>query len=106
MTDFELAIMNACANVFPEVPVSACFFHLNQSIYREIQSEGLEEAYNNADNRQLKTQTHMLMALAFVPVNDEKRYFEILRDEVVDELLPTMEYFDAFYITGRPTRGR
>ena len=33
MKDFELAIMNACANVFP---VSARFFHLNQPIYNNF----------------------------------------------------------------------
>ena len=46
------------------------------------------------------------MALAFVPVNDVKRCFEILRDEVVDELISVMGYSDDFYITGRPARGR
>ena len=61
-------------------------FHLNQSIYRQTQSEGLQEAYNNAGDGLLKTQTRMLMALAFVSVNDVKRCFEILRDELVDEL--------------------
>lgn len=47
MSDFELAITNACEEVFPTVPVSCCFFHLAQSMYRRVQGEGLQQAYNN-----------------------------------------------------------
>jgi len=47
MTDFELAIINACKEVFPAVPVSACYFHLGQIIYRRIQDDGLQEQYRD-----------------------------------------------------------
>lgn len=106
MTDFELAIINACESVFPAVSVSCCFFHLKQSTYRKIQSEGLQTAYNDPDNRELKIQTSMLLGLAFVPLEDLENNFEILREELVDELLPISDYLEQVYIIGVRARGR
>jgi len=34
ITDFEQAVINSINNVFPFAIHSACFFHLQQSIYR------------------------------------------------------------------------
>ena len=65
ISDFEKAIINACTEVFPEAKITCCFFHLGQNIYRKIQAEGLQEAYNNADNRYIKKFSHMLLGLAF-----------------------------------------
>ncbi|KAL6953037.1 hypothetical protein U1Q18_051221, partial [Sarracenia purpurea var. burkii] len=47
-----------------------CFFHLGQAVYRRIQDEGLATQYNNEEDRELKTYTHMMLALAYVPVGD------------------------------------
>ena len=49
MTEFELEITNAAKTVFPGAPVSGCFFHLSQSVYRRIQKAGLQ--YNDSDDR-------------------------------------------------------
>lgn len=106
MTDFEKAIINASITVFPGVQVSCCMFHLGQTLYRKIQTEGLQESYNNHEDRQLKLQTHMLLALAFVPPPDVNQCFNDLRNEVQDELLGLMDYFDEYYIRGRAARGR
>jgi len=46
MSDFELSIIQACPVVYPQVPIAACFFHLGQSVYRQIQQRGLQVAYN------------------------------------------------------------
>ncbi len=35
MSDFELAIINACTEVFPGVPLSDCYFHLGQIIIQK-----------------------------------------------------------------------
>lgn len=106
MTDFEKAIINACEEVFPNSPVSCCFFHLGQSVYRQIQSIGLQEAYNNPDDRTLKIYTHMLLALAFVPLADVVRIFSLLEDDAPEDLLPIFEYFEKNYVLGVPARGR
>ncbi len=36
MSDFELEIINACAEIFPGVPSSGCYFHLGLIIYRRV----------------------------------------------------------------------
>lgn len=108
MTDFELAIINASRAVFPSASVSCCFFHLGQSIYRRIQNEGLQQAYNDAMNRNIKIYARMLLALAFVPVTYVQATFRMLRDaaETPVELEPVFEYFSVTYVNGAPRRGR
>ena len=73
ISDFELAIMRACRDVYPGVPVTGCFFHLGQSLYRRIQDEGLatryrdpDDRYQDPDDRTIRNFTHMTFALAFV----------------------------------------
>lgn len=92
--------------MFPAVQVKCCFFHLGQSVYRRIQAEGLQELYNNAADRTLKTYTHMLLPLAYVPANDVRRAFNLLRDDSPDDLIPVVDYFARVFIVGVPRRGR
>lgn len=105
MADFEVGIINACKTVFPAVPVSGCFFHLCQSIYRRVQGEGLQAAYNDENDRSLKLHTHMLMSLAFVPPADVVHAYIELRRECPAALLPVYDYFDRNYIRGVTRRG-
>ncbi|XP_054734051.1 uncharacterized protein LOC129241637 [Anastrepha obliqua] len=70
MEDFEKAIINACADIYPGTDYSGCFYHFCQSLYRKIQAEGLQELYNNPINGEIKVWSHTLMALAFVPEED------------------------------------
>lgn len=106
MSDFELAILKACTTVFPIARRSCCHFHLGQSLYRRIQGAGLQEAYNDPDNRQLKLHTHMILALAFVPADDVRAAFKVLREFSLADLDPIFSYFNENYIDGRPGRGR
>lgn len=75
MSDFELAILNACQEVFPYVAISACFYHLCESLYPKIQELGLQTAYNDEADRTVKDFTNMIAALAFVPISDVEGYF-------------------------------
>ena len=106
MMDFEFAVKNAVEEVFPHSAVRYCFFHLGQSVYRRVQAEGLQEKYNDADDRSVKEGTHMLLALAFVPVSDLRPAFTGLYDELPDDLLPVADYFEEMYLFGRRGRGR
>lgn len=105
MTDFEQAIINACSETFENCCVSCCFFHLGQSMYRKIQATGLQQAYQDADNEQVRTQAHMILALAFVPVADVPSVFRKLSESAIPDLLPVMKYFEETYI-GIKAQGR
>lgn len=50
MSDFEHAIINLGAAKFPEAEMKCCLFHLGQSLYRHVQGEGLQGAYNDPEN--------------------------------------------------------
>lgn len=39
-TDFEQAEFNAVSEVWPQCQIHACFFHLNQSMWRQVASAG------------------------------------------------------------------
>lgn len=105
MTDFEKAIINSC-DVFPDSTVSCCFFHLGQSLYRKIQEVGLQTAYNDPTDRNLKIHAHMLLALAYVPIADVKIALRLLKPVVPQALNEVIDYFAVNYITGKPKRGR
>lgn len=105
MTDFEQAIINASYEVFDDVSISCCFFHLGQSLYRNIQENGLQAAYQNLENETVRNQTHMILALAFVPVTDVPRVFQKLKEVAVDELDSIIDYFEKNYV-GTTARGR
>ena len=106
MTDFELAIINAAQEVFPTTSTKCCFFHLGQSLYRRVQSEGLQAQYNDPNDRSLKDAVHMMLSLAFVPTADVPRSFEVLYDDIPDDLVGVATNFDEYYVNGRRGRGR
>jgi len=45
--DFEMGIHSSVKDVFPDVNIVGCRFHLAQSWWRKIQSEGLTQEYKN-----------------------------------------------------------
>lgn len=92
MSDFEIAIHNSWTEAFPEAEILCCLFHLGQTIYRQMQATGLQESYNNPDNRELKIQSHMMFSLAFIPPDDLKDAFQLLVNNSVGELRPILNY--------------
>ena len=105
MTDFELGIKAAIFQVYDDCNMKCCFFHLGQSVYRRIQSEGLQTAYQDTRDDTIRNQTHMLLALAFVPIADIQCVFRKLKRSVHESLQPVLQYFEEIYI-GISARGR
>ena len=88
-------------HAFPRAAITGCFYHLSQSVYRKIQSEGLQNTYTTDEAFALHAQ--MIPALAIVPVNDVITAFEALQDDAPAELAPILDYFEDNYV-GRPRR--
>lgn len=77
MCDFEQAAIKAIKEIFPEVQVYGCFFHLCQCIYRHIQAYGLQNVYG--EDEEFAQYIRCLAALAFVPPEEAVNRYEELK---------------------------
>lgn len=107
MSDFEMAIINAARQTFPLAMIALCYFHLKQSLYRHVQSLGLDGYYNNIDDRSLKLFVHMIAALAYIPETDVIRTFRQLKATApaIGRTAEFVTYFESTYV-GISAQGR
>lgn len=107
-SDFELAIINAVFANFSETDLQLCFFHLKQSSYRKIQNLGLQAAYNDPENSDVRDFCHMMAGLAYVPVDHVKEAFLAVSGEAPDvpHIPEYIDYFKKNYVIGVPGAGR
>ena len=75
--DFESALWQAVAKVFPSATVQGCVFHWTQAIWRKVQRLGLSTAFHedDASHKYIKR----LMALLFLPHEHIGQMFAQLR---------------------------
>jgi len=73
---------------------------------RSVQEAGLQQAYADPENREIKIGLHQMLSLAFVPVEDVEETYDILYDELPDELLDVADKFEKTYVRGMRARGR
>jgi len=52
-----------------------------------VQAEGLQATYTNPDNLEVKIGLHPMLSLAFVRVKSVEASFDILLDELPEELV-------------------
>lgn len=71
-----------------------------------MQSLGLQVAYNDPDDREVKVGAHMLLALAFIPPDDVKEVLRELEPTLRNALKPVVKYFKETYVTGKRMRNR
>lgn len=104
--DFEASARSAIQDVFPNITVTGCFFHLGQAVYRKLVDQGLKEQY--ANDVSVRRFTKMLMALAFLPVDEVSEGIDDLRemDEYPAVLDGLFDYFEDTYIGRRYRRTR
>lgn len=88
---------NAFTKSFPELKIRGCFFHLQQSIWRKIQSAGLQANYQNDEEYALMLK--LLPSIAFVPSHKVLDEFNKLVSTVdfPEEMLPVVDYFESTY---------
>ncbi|KAF0985632.1 hypothetical protein HZS_6496 [Henneguya salminicola] len=64
MCDFEKASVNSFMFFYPSTPLTECFFHFSQCIWRRIQSGGRSTLYR--DNETVRSIFKMFAAVAFI----------------------------------------
>jgi hypothetical protein len=98
--DFENAELNAFKKVFPEIEHRACFFHLQQSVYRKLCKLNLKQLYET--NTEFRLEVNMIPALAFIPTENVAAAFQLLNGLFyVDHIMELLAYFEKFYV-GEP----
>ncbi|GLV40892.1 hypothetical protein CBL_08466 [Carabus blaptoides fortunei] len=104
IVDFRKACMSAVRIVFPHAVVKGCYFHLNQSVIRKIDSVGLKKMFETSVDA--KFQLKSLAALSFVPEHDVRKVFDILAATFPDEenYNEVLTYFFSTYIEGAAGR--
>lgn len=99
VADYEVAIHNAVrAVISANIHIQGCFYHLTQSTWRRVQSEGLQNLYKS--DEEVRIFCGMLDALAFLPVDRVKEGMRILKETAPENLNGLIEYFDGTYVSG------
>lgn len=97
-TDFEKASINAFKEVFPQVVVSGCHFHLGQAVIRKVNELGLKTTYGS--DSEFALHTRMLYGLAYLPTADVPAALEVIRLSMPPAGQAIIEYFDRTYVNG------
>ena len=81
--------------------LAGCLFHFGQSLWRQLQDGGLDAAYREEDNEQMRIDFRALIAVAFVPLDDVEAAFDELKAVADQALQPVFDYVDNNYLRGR-----
>lgn len=100
--DFELAAINAARLVF-ECEIYGCFFHLSQSFWRRIQQDGLKNWFKDD---KLRITFRKTQALAFVPVEDVKECFKMIKDDAPRTATSFLTYIENNYVGSDTKKSR
>ena len=81
--DFEMAVIRAVYEVFPNSRIRGCLFHFSQALWRKLQDLGLTARYmkDEAFNRMM----HRAAALPLVPPHQVDDVWMLAMNEVDDE---------------------
>jgi hypothetical protein len=104
MIDFEVAMVKAITEVFPNTAVIFCLFHLGHSVNRQVNEEDLKYLYQNDDN--IRILVRSLMSLSLVPPDEVAEIFDSLYEEEWGEADVIYKYFEANYIGNLRLVGR
>ena len=97
--DFEFAMFIAIQTELPRVPISGCYFHYTQSLWRHIQDNGLVVAYRT--NRRLRNLVRRVMAIGYLPVLVVRQNFIMLRNSILRQY--ETETVSRFVCVKRPS---
>ncbi|CAG8662727.1 6134_t:CDS:1, partial [Dentiscutata heterogama] len=98
ITDFEQAVINSIRLNFPNSANKCCFFHLCQSLWRQIQAKGLSIEYEA--NATFSIKLRQLTALAFLPSIEIPAAFDQIKPLMPSNATSIVDYFENTYIRG------
>ena len=104
LTDFEIGALMAARDVFPDIHLSGCLFHLGQSVDRQVAALGLRQLY--LDDAAFRLRSKSLVALAFLPPQDVVGVFEQMQARFTDAEAGLPQYFEDNYIGRLEPAGR
>ncbi|CAM4830841.1 unnamed protein product [Rotaria magnacalcarata] len=103
LSDFEAATIKSINSLFPNIVHKGCLFHFGQCIWRQIQSHGLQKKYQ--EDKSFHLGIKKLIALAFVPVLDVIKAFDLIADDFDDDADDFLGYFEKTWIGEPKKRG-
>ena len=98
MIDFEKAVMNAFAQILPGFSVMNCFFHLCQSVQKQIQ-KSFKAIYRS--DKKFARASRLVVFLAFIPLPYiEDAFYELTYhiQSTYPQLMLIVNYFEKTYL--------
>lgn len=96
-SDFEVATIHAMQAEFPNVHLSACWFHLCQLIVKRVKAVGCWQAYSSNINGAARV-VQKVAALAHLPPDEIPFYFDLILTTGPQNIMSFMQWFKACYI--------
>lgn len=94
--DYELAMIKAVKNVFPDSIIQGCLFHYSQCLWRKVQDLGIVSAYNGDSN--VRRWIRRFSALPFVPLKTiDDAFLEIYENAPCPSRTITSEQVEKFH---------
>jgi len=101
--DYEMAAFKSVSEIFPAAEIRGCFFHLVNNMKKKLCELGLTNRYNNEPNFSLYDK--MVIALAFVPIEDIDNALLSLSENLPDDVQPILDWFEENYVGRMNRRG-
>lgn len=93
MQDFEIGLMKASLEVFPDVVIKGCNFHFAQCLWRKLQGLGLATHYQ--ESSEVRQWFRMVLALPFLPEPQVAEGFTFTKEAT--PTAPRIEEFNAYF---------
>lgn len=96
MLDLEIGAIRAFEEVFPNVLINHCLFHLSQAVFRKVEAMGLMHDYSN--NAEFKISVRSPPALALLRPEEVHDAFNILQQNFPAIANRVFDYFKSTYV--------